>query len=1262
MSSVNEWHPEMFLSMLFLQRMRDSLQRQRALDLFNSIFSMHFSPAAFPAFHITDSAVRIGNAIGRRINTTQSLYNHPLLRQSLPYLESLLFAVQNKLPCLLVGESGSGKSYALKTLSSLLNVRLYEYNMNTTTDATEILGCFEQVEASRHYSRLLNELVALLQNFLWRVLIINCSAASPAEDRADKRLRVNSMGDTRTPLDSIVKQSAESSERVGKRSYEMSPRYGLMLDAEGISTLYSLIAYLKQEVMHLVSSGNETDRHEEIEVVLERYRNDIQSILQAVNEVYMAEIKSLLDPAEKILNTIQAIRRISNRVSFEWIDGSLIEAIVRGYWVVFDNVNFCNASVLDRLNSLLENNGSLLINECGLVDGKERVIRPHNNFRIFFVMNPAFGEISRAMRNRCVEIFFSHASSEPLLVPQENQSISPCLWDDFDIVNSYSVDDFHLILLLLQTYTDIRQLYVSSLLRLNARYLHRFTALSIEQLERGLSIEEAISTAASSVFNSPAVSEYVKSTRWHSLLEIYHRSKEFCDNHGISSDLFLTHQQTSLMYICKDASNLQVLRESVLLNYLIRSASMQQLNEADIQSWIQLLPDASVLQEFYSKLLFFLNHIHDEDFGLCIVASCLLFMRSKPNLHHIEVVLTPSVHDAVTAETANKVLVMVKEALSAIRGCFLYENLKKQQQQLKDYLQRSAASVQRDHIPLFSNNFDESQLCSVEELFAQFPLFISHSDPVLLRLQKLVVNLGLLNRDINYKKVLEKLNHAVRHMNLLASMVPLLTSLSLEAQNARQRVQGQTLNSQTLGERSVLEVSLLLAQGMLDTTQIQNKTVAVAIPLLSSLIRSLMVFIASDMDGEEILLVTEYVMSLLQVFKQTRYSSVLVNSSSHEYNTQLIAFLQLFNSAFIHFHSLTQTSFIGREEEEYRQLVTTILQSLHIYSNISMDNKLWSIIGRPLMSFQSEAFSLFMKTLGKLTMTRFMFSGSITPSTLIHTCGESYVLMSPEEKRTVVEAMATLVWLSQSSTMHVDVTSGVVTVKQLHDVLTAAFKKYDQHLKESVHVIDTTFQGSVELGDEGASEVVYVKEEAFSLYRRLLFDVALLKETQKEQVRLLPLLFQDVSPSVVREVYEKQLLTTVSPPEQLLALRQIGWQTDVSMNEKQKVLLPNQLEYLRLYLENYWCDFALGYHILQDDELLQKDIDTTREEVVGAGLAFTPYTAVNVQGLLSPLLNIRGQRMKNSRDRVELLETYKKLFAELFSVLEKVFVDREIDI
>ena len=1070
------------------------------------------------------------------------------------------------------------------------------------------------------------------------------------------------MGDTRASMDVTTEQTERSSPELSrKRSYEMSPRYGAMLSAEGVSVLYSLIAYLKQEVMNLVSSGNESEHREEIEMVMERCRSNLQSLLQAVDEAYVSETVALLKPVEGILNTIRAIHHTSNRVSFEWIDGSLIEAIVRGYWVVFDNVNFCNASVLDRLNSLLENNGSLLINECGLVDGKERVIRPHNDFRIFFVMNPAFGEISRAMRNRCVEIYLIHSSSltQPI---QETQKTSTRLWDEFDIVNSYHVNDFHLVLLILQTYNDIRQLYTSSLARLNTRYLQRFTALSVEQLERGLDLEEAVSSSAISVFNNSAVIEYMKSLRWHSLVDTYHRSKEFCENCGIPTDLFLTHQESSLKCICNDASDVQVLRESVLLNYLIRAVSMQQLNETDIQNWIQLLPEASVMQEFYSKLIFFARHLSDENFGLCVVASCLLFMRSRPNLHHIEVVLTPSVHDAVTAEAANKVFMMVREALSAIRGCSIYKNLKEQQQQVKEYLQRSTTSVQRSHIPLFSNNLDESQLCSADELFAQFPLFISLSDPVIYRLQKLVVNLGLLNRDMNYSRVLERLNQAVRHMNLLSSMVPLLTLLSLEAQNAKQKVQGQTLNSQTLGERSVLEVSLLLAQGMLDETQVQNRTVAVAVPLVSSLIRSLMVFIVRDMDGEEVVLMIEYVMNLLQVFKQTHYSSVLVTKTSQHYNTQLIAFLQLFNSAYTHFHSLIHSSAISSEEEEYRKNVSTILQSLHIVSNISMDNKLWSMIGRPLMSYQSDAFSLFMETLGRLSMNRFMFTGSITPSSLLHTCSESYVLMNEEEKRTIVEAMATLMWLSQSSSQFAETgTAGVVTVEQLKEILIMTFKRYDQRVQESVHVIDTTFQGSVELGEDEASEVVFVQEEAFSLYERLLFDVAFMKETQKEQARLLPILFQDVTSSTVREVYQKQLSASTSSPEQLMVLRQIGWQADVTMKEKQKVLLSNQLEYLRLYLENYWSDFALGYHILQEDEFLQKDLDMAREEGLGAGMALTPYTAVNVQGLLSPLLSVRGQQIKNSRDRVELLETYKKLFVELFSVFEKVHMNRLID-
>jgi midasin len=51
----------------------------------------------------------------------------------------------------------------------------------------------------------------------------------------------------------------------------------------------------------------------------------------------------------------------------EWIDGSLLTALEEGHWMLLDNVNFTNPTVLDRLNPLLEKDGVLLVNECGLI-------------------------------------------------------------------------------------------------------------------------------------------------------------------------------------------------------------------------------------------------------------------------------------------------------------------------------------------------------------------------------------------------------------------------------------------------------------------------------------------------------------------------------------------------------------------------------------------------------------------------------------------------------------------------------------------------------------------------------------------------------------------------------------------------------------------------------------------------------------------------------------------------------------------------------
>lgn len=72
---------------------------------------------------------------------------------------------------------------------------------------------------------------------------------------------------------------------------------------------------------------------------------------------------------------------------------------------MLDNANLCNPSVLDRLNPLLEPHGVLYLNECGTGVHGPRVITPHPDFRLFLTCDSKYGEVSRAMRNRGLELF-----------------------------------------------------------------------------------------------------------------------------------------------------------------------------------------------------------------------------------------------------------------------------------------------------------------------------------------------------------------------------------------------------------------------------------------------------------------------------------------------------------------------------------------------------------------------------------------------------------------------------------------------------------------------------------------------------------------------------------------------------------------------------------------------------------------------------------------------------------------------------------------
>ncbi|SMR48773.1 unnamed protein product [Zymoseptoria tritici ST99CH_1E4] len=135
-------------------------------------------------------------------------------------------------------------------------------------------------------------------------------------------------------------------------------------------------------------------------------------VLDPTDITNIAGLAQILPPQaqSEILPLITALRATAKTIDearFEWIDGPLIEALQQGKWLILDNANLCSPSVLDRLNSLLEPNGTLVVNEHNGPDGTARIIRPHPNFRIFLTVDPRLGELSRAMRNRAVELHLS---------------------------------------------------------------------------------------------------------------------------------------------------------------------------------------------------------------------------------------------------------------------------------------------------------------------------------------------------------------------------------------------------------------------------------------------------------------------------------------------------------------------------------------------------------------------------------------------------------------------------------------------------------------------------------------------------------------------------------------------------------------------------------------------------------------------------------------------------------------------------------------
>ncbi|PKI73659.1 hypothetical protein CRG98_005900 [Punica granatum] len=343
-----------FLDLLYVQRMRTASDRKEVLRLFERIFGVKPFINPFPRVQISSCKLIVGNTAIKRNNSniskvsTTGLKILPSIRLN---LEAAANCVKRQWLCILVGQSSSGKTSLVRMLAQLTGNVLHELNLSSATDISELLGSFEQYNVFRDFRSVISKIEKYVNDYS-RVLLKHSVEASISGQR-------NLISRWHSFLSRL--DFGDSS-----RSTLGHP--------EDFSLLMDIVELLKQETERNTSPGYCST--EELDKIKAR--------ISKLQEVY---------------------KRSTFATKFEWVTGILVKAVESGEWIILKNANLCNPTVLDRINSLVEPSGSIIVNECGAVDGKPVIFRPHSNFRLFLTVNPSYGEISRAMRNRGVEIF-----------------------------------------------------------------------------------------------------------------------------------------------------------------------------------------------------------------------------------------------------------------------------------------------------------------------------------------------------------------------------------------------------------------------------------------------------------------------------------------------------------------------------------------------------------------------------------------------------------------------------------------------------------------------------------------------------------------------------------------------------------------------------------------------------------------------------------------------------------------------------------------
>ncbi|XP_052872862.1 midasin [Anopheles cruzii] len=367
------------MKLVYQQRMRTELDKRYIVTVFSEVFHCDGHEldriSQDVGMYWTDDRIYLGDVVlekssgaGNGIDEFSSpqqsngVGSTLVLASQLELLKSVTECAKLEKPVILCGPSDCGKTKLINLHATLANVLC---QVDTIDDS--VTGSFQQFDFNRH----LEEVASLVEAMLRR------SAKNSVLRQTDKASKGSLF---------LLLQSWEKYERLSEGSGAFS---------SSTSELSSEMITFRKRLAAL---------------------QNVIATLQSVGQLQAACDGQRLGGMLRVLNKLDLLSRhvqtLNTGGHFEWVDSKIVKCIRNGQHICLEHVNLCSSAVLDRLNPVFEPNGVLLISEKGSLtspDGEEgstEIVRRHHHFQAFLTLDPKNGEISRAMRNRCVELAF----------------------------------------------------------------------------------------------------------------------------------------------------------------------------------------------------------------------------------------------------------------------------------------------------------------------------------------------------------------------------------------------------------------------------------------------------------------------------------------------------------------------------------------------------------------------------------------------------------------------------------------------------------------------------------------------------------------------------------------------------------------------------------------------------------------------------------------------------------------------------------------